>query len=49
MKKQENPDRVDQDAYDREQDRKERERESIAEMAGEGAEEGTGVQTDEER
>ena len=40
MKKiQENVDRVDKDAYEREQERIAREREAIAEMAGESAEE----------
>lgn len=36
---QENVDRVDKDAYEREQERIAREREAIAEMAGESAEE----------
>lgn len=36
---QENADRVDKDAYEREQERIAREREAIAEMAGESAEE----------
>ena len=40
MKKaQRNPDRVDRDAYEREQERIAREREAIAEMAGESSEE----------
>ena len=37
-KQQENADRVDQDAYEREQERQRREREAIAEMAGEDGE-----------
>lgn len=37
-KQQENADRVDQDAYEREQERQRREREAIAEMTGEEGE-----------
>lgn len=43
MKKQvENPDRVDRDAFEREQERLQREREAIAEMAGASSDEGSG-------
>ena len=49
MKKvQENVDRVDKDAYEREQERIAREREAIAEMAGESAEEDEKVEREKD-
>lgn len=45
---QENVDRVDKDAYEREQERIAREREAIAEMAGESAEEDEKVEREKD-
>ena len=47
-KQQENTDRVDKDAYEREQDRLRRERETIGEMSGEDAEKQPAPQKQEE-